>query len=66
MLGQGVSSSCSGFAHAVGRTVCDDDIRVMKQAVQEADSGGVLGQEPAPLIERPVAAHAEGAAFVGC
>src|SRR5450755_1160443 len=37
----------------------------MEQAVQEADGGGVLGQEPAPLVKRPVAGHAESAAFVG-
>ena len=37
----------------------------MEQTVQEADGGGVLGQEPAPLVERPVAGHAESAAFVG-
>src|ERR1022692_4494934 len=37
----------------------------MEQAVQEADGGGVLGQEPAPLVKRPVAGHAESAAVVG-
>ena len=38
----------------------------MEQAVQEADGGGVLGQEPAPLgCRRPVGGHAESAAFVG-
>jgi hypothetical protein len=37
----------------------------MEQAVQEADRGGVLGQEPAPLVERPMAGDAESASFVG-
>ena len=31
----------------------------------EADGGGVLGQEPAPGFEGPVAGDAQGAAFVG-
>lgn len=35
--------------HAVGIAGCDDDGRVMEEAVQEADRGGVLGQETAPL-----------------
>jgi hypothetical protein len=38
---------------------------VVEQAVQEADRGGVLGQEPAPLVERPVAGDAESTSFVG-
>jgi hypothetical protein len=37
------------LAHAVGIAVGDHDIRVMQQPVQQADGGGVLGQEPAPL-----------------
>src|SRR6266851_3723244 len=37
----------------------------MEQTVQEADGGGVLGQEPAPLVKRPVAGHAGSAAFAG-
>jgi len=37
----------------------------MEQAVKEADGGGVLGQEPAPGLEWPVAGHPEGATFVG-
>nr|WP_328855046.1 hypothetical protein [Microbispora hainanensis] len=37
----------------------------MQQSVEQADSGGVLGQEAAPLIERPVRTDAERAAFVG-
>jgi len=30
-----------------------------KAVVQEADGGGVFGEEPAPLVERPVAGHAD-------
>jgi len=41
------------------------DIRVMEQAVQEADRGGVLGKEPAPLVERSAGGHPERAALVG-
>ena len=35
-------------AHPVGLAGCDHDVRVMEQAVQEADRGGVLGQERGP------------------
>jgi site-specific DNA recombinase len=41
------------------RSADDDDAGVMEQAVQEADGGGVLGQEPAPLVKGPVAGDAE-------
>src|SRR5499433_1213931 len=64
-LVQGGSSFGSGLAHAVGIAVGDHDIRVMQQPVQQADGGGVLRQEPAPLVEGPVAGNAQGAAFVG-
>jgi hypothetical protein len=43
------------LAHAVGIAVGDYDIRVMEQPVQQADGGGVLGQEPAPRFKGPVA-----------
>src|ERR1022692_2210950 len=59
VLVQGGSSSCPGFAHAVGIAVGDDDVGVVQEAVQKADRGGVLGQEPAPLVEWPVAGHPE-------
>ena len=36
---------------------------VVEEPVEEADGGGVLGQEPAPGFERPVGADAERAAF---
>ena len=65
VLFQGGSSFGSGLAHAVGVAAGDHDVRVVEQTVQQADGGGVLGQEPAPLLEWPVAGDAEGAAFVG-
>src|ERR1019366_1767634 len=61
----GGSPSGPGFAHAVGVAVGDDDVGVVQQPVEQADGGGVLGQEPAPLVEGPVAGGAHGAAFVG-
>jgi hypothetical protein len=62
---QGGSSFGSGLAHAVGVAAGDDDAGVVEQPVEQAGGGGVLGQEPAPLVEWPVAGDAEGAAFVG-
>jgi hypothetical protein len=38
---------------------------VVQEAVQEADGGGVLGQEPAPLVEGPVRGDPERSALVG-
>jgi diadenosine tetraphosphatase ApaH/serine/threonine PP2A family protein phosphatase len=38
---------------------------VVQEPVQEADGGGVLGKEPAPLVEGPVGADAQGTPFVG-
>ena len=55
----------SGVAHAVGLAVGDDDGGVVQQAVQDAGGGGVLGQEPAPLVECPVGGDRQGAALVG-
>ena len=59
------SSSGSGLFHAVGVAVGDDDVAVVQEPVEHADGGGVFGQEPAPGLEGPVRADAEGAAFVG-
>jgi len=42
------------------------DDAVVQEPVQQADGGGVLGQEPAPLVEGPVRADGERAPFVGC
>jgi hypothetical protein len=49
----------------VGITAGDDDAGVVEESVEEADGGGVLGQEAAPLVEGPVAGDAERAAFAG-
>jgi hypothetical protein len=38
---------------------------VVEESVEQADRGGVFGQEPAPLLEGPVAGDGEAAAFVG-
>ena len=57
--------SGSGFAHAVGVAVGDHDVGVVQEPVEQADRGGVFGQEPAPRFEGPVAGDAQGAAFVG-
>jgi hypothetical protein len=38
---------------------------VVQESVEQADGGGVFGQEPAPLVEGPVRSDAECAAFVG-
>ena len=35
---------------------------MVQEAVEEADGGGVLGQEASPLVEGPVGGDAEGAA----
>ena len=51
--------------HAVAVADGDDDVAVVQEPVEHADGGGVLGQEPAPGLERPVRADAERAAFVG-
>jgi hypothetical protein len=42
-----------------------DDDAVVKEPVEEADGGGVIGEEVSPVLERPVGCDAEGAAFVG-
>ena len=38
---------------------------MVEEPVEQADGGGVLGQEPAPVLEGPVGSDAEGASFVG-
>jgi hypothetical protein len=61
------TASCpgAGLAHAERLSFGDHHDGVVQEAVQEADGGSVLGQEPAPLLEGPVGADAEGAALVG-
>jgi hypothetical protein len=54
-----------GIFHAVGLPVGDDDGGVVQQSVEDADGGGLLGQESTPLLERPVRADGQGSAFVG-
>ena len=57
--------SVVGVFHAVGVAVGDDDGGVVQEPVEDADGGGLLGQESAPLFEGPVRADGQGAAFVG-
>jgi hypothetical protein len=52
------------MAYAVGIAVCDDDIRVVEQAVQQADGACVFGQEPAPLNWGAVAGDGRGGPLV--
>jgi hypothetical protein len=40
--------------HPVGLAVGDDDGGVVEQSVENRRCGGVLGQEPTPLLEWPV------------
>ncbi len=50
MVRRGVLPSVvSRVAHAVGLAVGDDDGGVVQEPVQDADGGGVFGQESAPL-----------------
>ena len=53
------TSPGSGLFHSVGVAVGDDDVAVVQEPVEHADGGGVLGQEPAPGLERPVGSDAE-------
>jgi hypothetical protein len=53
------------LAHAERLALGDHDDAVMQEPIEQADCSGVLGQEPAPLVEWPVRADAQGAAFVG-
>ena len=36
----------------------------LQEPVEQADRGGVFGQEPAPRLERPMAGDAQGTPFV--
>jgi hypothetical protein len=51
--------------HAVGVAAGDHDVAVVQEPVEQADGGGVLGQEPAPGLEGPVGSDAERSSFVG-
>lgn len=59
------SSSLAGLSHAVGLAVGDHGGGVLQEPVEHRDGGGVLGQEPAPVLEGVVGGDAEGSAFVG-
>jgi hypothetical protein len=61
----GVVSVRLGLFHAVGLALGGDDDGVVQEPVEEADGGGVLGEEPAPFFEGPVRSDAECPAFVG-
>ena len=54
-----------GFAHAERLALGGDDDGVVQEPVEEADGGGVFGQEAAPVLERPVRSDAKGSSFVG-
>src|SRR5882724_7690668 len=54
-----------GLLHAERLAPGDDHDAVVKQPVEQADGGGVLGEEAAPILEGPVAGDAEGTALVG-
>ena len=63
--GPGATSSGAGLAHAERLAFGGHDDGVVQEPVEQADGGGVLGQEPAPLVEGPVGADAQSAAFIG-
>jgi hypothetical protein len=52
------------MAYAAGIAVCDDDIGVVEQAVQQANGARVLGPEPAPLNWGAVAGDGRGGPLV--
>jgi hypothetical protein len=55
----------SGLSHAVGLAVGDNGVAVVQESVEQADGGGVFGEESSPGFKGPVGADAEAAAFVG-
>jgi hypothetical protein len=65
VLGEVSSRLGPGLPHPERLSFGDHYDRVMQEAVQQAHGRGVLGQEPAPLVEGPVGADAEGPALVG-
>ena len=54
-----------GVFHAVGVAVGDDDGGVVQKPIEDADGGGLLGQEASPLFEGPVRPDGQGPSFVG-
>jgi hypothetical protein len=55
----------SGLSHAVELAVGDNGVAVVQESVEQADGGGVFGEESSPGFKGPVVADAEAAAFVG-
>jgi hypothetical protein len=65
-LSRGVTTpSLAGFAHAERLAVGENHDAVVQQSVEQADGDGLLGEEPPPLVEGPVAGDREGHALVG-
>jgi hypothetical protein len=52
--GSGGASSGSGLRNAERLSFGGHDDLLVEKAVQHADGGGVLGQDPSPLVEGPV------------
>jgi hypothetical protein len=65
VLGEASSCPGSGLAHAERFAFGDHDDAVVQETVEQADGGGVFGQEPAPLVEGPVRADGQGSLLVG-
>ena len=55
----------AGFAHAERLPVGHDDDAVVQQPVQQRHGRGLVGQEAAPVLERPMAGYGECPALVG-
>jgi hypothetical protein len=53
------------LAHPERLALGGHDDAVVQETVQQADRGGVPGQEAAPLVKWPVRADAQGAALGG-
>jgi hypothetical protein len=53
-----------GFSHAERLALGGDHDGVVEQAVEQCCSGGLLGQEPSPVLERVVRREPDGATFV--
>ena len=64
-LGSDTTSFGAGLAHPERLAFGGHDDGVVQEPVEEADGGGVFGQEAAPAVEGPVGTDAEGAALIG-
>ena len=56
---RGAGSCRAGLFHPVGLALGGDDDGVVEQPIEEADRGGVFGEEPSPFFEGPVGSDAE-------